>query len=386
MPQYQKADGSLRIVVNYTDVYGYYKRKEKIYKNVKKDSKTAKLLEAELIASTKKNDFTTQPVLFKDLVQQYVKAKEMEIRKATLERDLRTLRVHILPFFGNMKVESINPAVILEFKTYLNKATSRKNASQKLSTSYKNNILKLLRGILEYGVNIYGLPYNPARKVKSFTSRFDEDHDLHFLRLEEFNQFATVLKEKASESGNLLDWDKYVFFHLLFFCGLRKSEAYAIRWDRIKNNCVYIKSGIVQKIKGVPWEENPPKNKSSIRRIPLSKNLIQILDDHYRRWSSVYGFQKDWFVCGGFQPITDTTIENCNNETLDACGLPHIRIHDYRHSFASLLINADVNIKTIAKLMGHATVEQTWNRYGHLYPEAENVAIRVIDEMVKEAE
>lgn len=208
---------------------------------------------------------------------------------------------------------------------------------------------------------------------------------MHFLRLEEFEQFADTLKKKAVESDNLINWDKYVFFNLLFFCGLRKSEAYAIRWNRIKNNCIFIKSGIVQKIKGVPWEENPPKNKSSIRKIPLSKNLIEILKNHHKLWSSVYGFQEEWFVCGGFQPMTDTTIENCNKETLKECNLPHIRVHDYRHSFASLLINADVNIKTISKLMGHATVEQTWNRYGHLYPEAENNAINAINKMMGES-
>lgn len=104
---------------------------------MKKDSKTAKLLEAELIASTKKNDFTITPIVFGDLVQQYVKTKEMEVRRATLERDLRTLKVHILPFFGQMKIENINPAVILEFKRYLNKVPNQKNPTQLLSTYYK---------------------------------------------------------------------------------------------------------------------------------------------------------------------------------------------------------------------------------------------------------
>ena len=383
MPQYQRSDGSLRIIVNYTDIYGNYKKKEKVYQKIKKNSKQAKLLEAELLKSTQKNQFES-PITFEELITKYVISKEMEIRKATLEKDLRTIRIHISPFFEKMKISNITPAVIQEFKSQLNEKYNQKDPTKKLSTSYKWNIFKLLKTILEYATDVYNLPYNPAKKIKNFgTTNLEIEEELHFLTLEDFNIFSTQLKSNAITSGKLIDWDKYVFFNLLFFCGLRKSEAYAIRWNRINDNCVSIRTGIVQKIKGVSWEENPPKNKSSIRKIPLSNNLIQLLKEHKERWNKVYGFAEDWFICGGYNPMTDSTVENCNTETLKLCKLSHIRIHDYRHSFASLLINANVNIKTISKLMGHATVEQTWNRYGHLYPEAENIAINEINKMVQ---
>lgn len=83
----------------------------------------------------------------------------------------------------------------------------------------------------------------------------------------------------------------------------------------------------------------------------------------------------------GISPIPDTTLETAKNELCGVCGLPKIRVHDFRHSFVTLLINSDINIKTISKLVGHATVDQTWNTYGHLYPEKENEAIEMINRL-----
>lgn len=87
----------------------------------------------------------------------------------------------------------------------------------------------------------------------------------------------------------------------------------------------------------------------ALKRNCFSKyfNLIQFFADINKRfvcWFSacktsflfVYGFQEDWFVCGGFQPMADTMIENCNKETLKKCNLLHIQVHEYRRPYVKL--------------------------------------------------
>lgn len=77
--------------------------------------------------------------------------------------------------------------------------------------------------------------------------------------------------------------------------------------------------------------------------------------------------------------MRDTSIANKNIQFADAAGLPHIRIHDFRHSHASLLANEGINIQEIARRLGHAKIEQTWNTYAHLYPREEERAIQILD-------
>ncbi len=77
--------------------------------------------------------------------------------------------------------------------------------------------------------------------------------------------------------------------------------------------------------------------------------------------------------------LRDTTIEQRNAKFASEAGLPHIRIHDFRHTHASLLANEGINIQEISRRLGHAKVEQTWNTYSHLYPREEERAVAILD-------
>ena len=100
--------------------------------------------------------------------------------------------------------------------------------------------------------------------------------------------------------------------------------------------------------------EAPPKNKSSYRDIQIPKNLIIILQKHKLRQQQNKNFTDDFRVCGGITCLRDTNIANRNNQYVDKAGLPHIRIHDFRHSHASLLANEGINIQEIARRLGHS--------------------------------
>ena len=71
----------------------------------------------------------------------------------------------------------------------------------------------------------------------------------------------------------------------------------------------------------------------------------------------------------------------CTLDSAAAAGLPHIRIHDFRHTHATLLANEGINIQEIARRLGHSNVEQTWNTYSHLYPREEERAVAILDSL-----
>jgi integrase len=107
--------------------------------------------------------------------------------------------------------------------------------------------------------------------------------------------------------------------------------------------------------------------------------LLQILNQHKLLHQKQKGYTDDFRVCGGASCISDTALSNKNREFARLAGLEPIRIHDFRHSHASLLVNNSINIQEVAKRLGHSKVEITWNTYSHLYPKEEERALAVLE-------
>ena len=80
-----------------------------------------------------------------------------------------------------------------------------------------------------------------------------------------------------------------------------------------------------------------------------------------------YGFSKTWFVFGAITPLHPDVLRRRKNDLAAKAGLKQIRIHDFRHSCASLLINNGASIMIVAKYLGHAKIDETLNTYSHLF-------------------
>lgn len=87
----------------------------------------------------------------------------------------------------------------------------------------------------------------------------------------------------------------------------------------------------------------------------------------YNKVLGVKFFQKDCFVFGLMQPFKETTIHKYKNKYCDLANLKRIRVHDFRHSCASFLINQGASISLVSKYLGHANISITLNIYTHLY-------------------
>lgn len=174
-----------------------------------------------------------------------------------------------------------------------------------------------------------------------------------------------------------------MFFNIAFYTGARKGEINALKWSDIDGNIMHIRRSIAQKLKGGDVE-SPPKNKSSYRDLQIPVPLMEILNEHKERQRAATRlFTENFRVCGGEQPLRDTSIENHNKAFAKAAGLPHIRIHDYRHTHASVLVNEGINIQEIARRLGHTNVQMTWNTYSHLYPREEERAVEILNRIIK---
>lgn len=234
---------------------------------------------------------------------------------------------------------------------------------------------------MNYAVKMEYIPTNPLTKVGNFKDSNVIKKEMLYYTPEEFKKFITVARDCAENSPSYAYWDFYVFFCIAFYTGLRKGEIHALKWSDIDGEYLSVKRSITQKLKGGD-RETPPKNKSSIRTIQIPAPLVTILNAHKERYQMLEGFNDDFRVCGGTQPLRDSSIENANIKFAKAAGVKKIRVHDFRHSHASVLVNNGINIQEVARRLGHSKIEMTWNTYSHLYPKEEERATSVLNKIM----
>lgn len=179
--------------------------------------------------------------------------------------------------------------------------------------------------------------------------------------------------------------------------GLRRSEALGVRWSRIdwEKRTVLLDTKIVEyrengKKKVEPVEEM--KNKSSRRTLPLPDPVVEMLQvqkEHrevYRKmFQGSYSTQYLDYVCVNQlgELLRPSYVTDHFRELLEKYGLRHIRFHDLRHTFASLLINQDVPLINVSNYLGHSDLSTTANIYAHLDKASKQASAAVISDILQ---
>ena len=104
---------------------------------------------------------------------------------------------------------------------------------------------------------------------------------------------------------------------------------------------------------------------------------IMLLNCHYL----IFLNNQYFFVVSDARPISDTTIYDRRTLIANKAGLKSIRLHDFRHSCASLLINNGANVTLVAKFLGHTKIEETLNTYSHMFSTALDNVVSIIDNL-----
>jgi integrase len=234
--------------------------------------------------------------------------------------------------------------------------------------------------MLNYALNMEYIAKNPLIKIGNFKNADELKPEMNYYTAEEFKQFIACALECAENSSHISGWDYYVFFNIAFYTGLRCGEIFALKWTDIDEHYLHVRRSISQHLKGGD-RETPPKSKSSIRTLQLPIPLMKVLDEHYERCKQIDGFTDDYRVCGGIRPVRKASVYSANKKYAEIAELKTIRIHDFRHSHASVLANEGINIQEIARRLGHAKIEMTWNTYSHLYPREEERAVEVLNKI-----
>ena len=302
-------------------------------------------LEAELTAAE-----NPEKMIFRDLTDRYYNYKKGRVKESTFNTDRNKIENRIIPTFGDKNLEDITPAMILDWQLSL----------EDYSFEYRQKLMIFLKAILTFGENFYNTP-NVSRKIPPLRSN-EMKKEMQFWTPEEFATFISKVKSPLYE----------LFFKTLFIAGCRKGEAMALLWSDVDfdNNSISITKSITNKADG-PYSVTTPKNQSSMREVKMPEDFMEVLHEYKKAEKA----GMNHYVFGKSRPLPLTTIDRNFKLAIQESGVKDIRIHDLRHSCASLLISKGFTIVAVSKRLGHSSIKETLDTYAHLFPsEAEILA------------
>ena len=378
MPIYKvngtKKDGlqKYKVRVNFTSTDGTFKQLTRIAFGLD----AARDIERQLNNEIKDHGkMPARKMTVQQLFDEYISAKQHEARETTVDKYKLNYKYYIQPTMSSKRIDKLSYKSLQDWKIALGK--------KDLSLNTKKQAFNDFRALLNYAVRIQYIHDNPLSKIGNFKDSSIIKPEMKIYTPQEFSKYINVAKQLAEEHqlshNNLHEWDFYVFFYIAYFTGLRKGEIHALKWSDLDNKYLSVKRSVSQRLRSIGDVETAPKNVSSIRTLQMPLALIRVLDDQKERQRKLDYFSNNLRICGGEQSLRDSTLQRRNIKFASLAGLDVIRIHDFRHSHVSLLANEGINIQEIARRLGHARVEETWNTYSHMYPREEERAVEILD-------
>jgi integrase len=283
--------------------------------------------------------------LFSKVAKDWLEYKKPNLRITTWEVYEGHIKNHFSDLEG-FKINRITTATIEKF------ITTRQKQEMNINTLRK--ILVTLGQILSYAVKHKYIDHNPLRdaeRPRGQGAEVEEKEKVIILNPEQIN---ALLSHTEGQEYRML-------FMLATFSGARQGELLGLKWEDVdwENSQVHIQRTFNN------GRFFTTKTKTSNRKIDLGPKVITEL----KKWK--LGCPKNEldlvFPNGAGNPIDHHNLVRRHfGPALEAAGLPKIRFHDLRHTYASLLIEQGENIKYIQTQLGHSSPTVTWNVYAHL--------------------
>ena len=294
---------------------------------------------------------------FQNLYEIYMEDMAARLKQSTLLTKKTVLQTHILPFFGNKPINEIKASDVRRWQAKL--MSSPNNYSQ----TYLKKINTELNSIINYAKRFYDLNTNPCGKAGTIGKAKAEEMD--YWTYDEYIAFREGVKDKPLS---------YICFEVLYWTGMREGELLALSPADIDlDNKIISINRTYQRIGGKDVFTSP-KTRKSKRKIPIPDFLCQELSDYIQSRYMPDADERLFPVTKSY--LSHEMIRGCKNT-----GVKKIRIHDIRHSHASLLINQGCDALMLADRLGHEKVSTTLNTYSHLFPHKQQELVHSLESL-----
>ncbi len=289
--------------------------------------------------------------------QLWLKDKKQYVKKSTISAYMLLVKNHLQPVFGeNYQImeDEVQAFVFRKLDEGLSKKTIM-------------DILIVLKMILKYGAKQNLLQYEP------FEIRYPTD--------QKSQQLEVFTRNDQKKIMNYVQ-EHFTFRNLgIYLClttGLRIGEVCALTWEDINTETGMI--SVNKTIQRIYTMENnigkteliidSPKTKNSVREIPMNRELLRMVKSVKKIVNASF-----FVLTNEVKSTEPRTYRNYYKNFVDNLGIPHLKFHSLRHTFATRCIESNCDYKTVSVLLGHSNISTTLNLYVHPNTEQKKKAI-----------
>ena len=279
-------------------------------------------------------------------IEQWLESVKFRCKRSTYNKYKNICKNHIVPFLANIKVHELNVSAV---NTLL-------SSKSKLAPKTLNDMLCVVKMIYSYAIEC-GCSFNS--NISSLSVRIPKKQ----------MRVLTVNEQKKLIDYLFKNMNLYSLGIYLAICtGIRIGELCALKRKSIsfEENTIYI-GETMQRIQTFNEKEKTevittePKSKCSLRKIPISGNLLELMRNYY------YNLPETAYLLSGRSDkfIEPAMMRYHFKKLMKACEFNDVKFHTLRHSFATRCIELGMDVRTLSEILGHENVNITLNRYVH---------------------
>ena len=320
-----------------------------------------------------------------DFISQYLETTKNTLAPTTHEYYTRIIGDLIVPALGHFKLKDIKPSHVQQFIQQLSETPKEKRNGQAdgngetLSPSSIRRYLTVLQSIFKQALKLGLISESPA-KVERLTLPKAQAPKIEIFTKQEAAQMLEALENEDLQFQTLIQ--------LAIFTGARRGELVALKFSDVdfEQRKITIERA-AYKIKGKPLATKPPKDYET-RTVTINESCVELLKmlkaekiEQAQRLGSQWVVGNWVFTQWNGEMMNPMTPTKQFSKFLERHGLQHRKFHSLRHTSATLLLYAGVNIKQVQGRLGHGDIETT-NKYLHLIEEADVEAVNKLDIML----
>lgn len=330
--------GNWVVTLRYKDLDGIIKRRAKRGFTTKREAKDWK---DDFLSSISHVEAKEMEMTFEEFYKVYLSDISNLIRTNTLQTKEIIVSRHILPYFRNKVFSKITTPEIIRWQNEI--------LGKNFKDTYSRTINNQLVAIFNHAEKYYDLGKNPMKKTTAIGNK--NSNNIDFWTKDEFDQFISVVDEEVD----------YIHFTVLFYTGIRIGELIAIRLKNINFEKGHIEIRESAQYVGGQYVFSKTKTTKSERIVTIPAFLNDLIRNHV---------EKLYFMDMEEQVFLTNKVRLAKQLTkyAEKAKVKKIRIHDLRHSHASLLIEQGVQPNIVQERLGHEKIETTLKTYSHMYP------------------
>ncbi len=275
------------------------------------------------------------------------------IRTATANRYELYINSYIVPYIGGIKLTKLASRDLQKLYKDLTthgRVRPSKKGNEGLSSTTARSVHLMLHAAMDRAVKERLILRNPTEDCIAPKIRKVE---MKILKAEDIGAYLA-----AAKKHNALP-----MFYLELVSGLRKGELVALRWDDldVKNRTISVSKQYVRNPNGEVTLSRP-KTETSIRQVSIPQEAVDLLiQEHAKHQNNPYMFPSG---STGEMYYPDSVVK-LHKTILKDAGLPYVRFHDLRHTFATMALQNGVDVKTVSSMLGHYDAGFTLRTYTH---------------------